>query len=320
MADYYLDADLGTNGTGTSGSPFNNLQAALNAATTGGDTIYATGTEAPSTVTTTAYAGSVTTGHIKILGCDGSWTPGAEQFTMDGQSNGSLTLLDQNHGWLEFQNITFKDSYRLVDGNGGPDYSFWKQCIFEDAITNPFYYGYGNAQATWLQCIFRNGGLLQYGPAATSTLLFCTFDGVDFYNMGGCLYYGCVFKDGISTTDVGAYTGMNIVHCIIHNNTSHGLEGKGVDGGALHVIGSRITRNGGVGLQSTNTATNTGPVSINNVYYNNSSGNRSTGVRSIGDLDATTVTEEGYTDESTGDFNLTTDAIGRSIENILDWE
>ena len=238
---------------------------------------------------------------------------------MDGQGSGSITLLDINHNWLEFQNITLKDSYRCADGNGGPDYLFFRQCIFEGAGTNPFYYGYGNNFSTWYQCIFRNGGTLAYGNAHSSAQLFCRFENVTFSNMAPCLFYGCLFKD-ITVLDADSYPAMYFVHCVMHSNTNDGIRTGGIDGGALHAIGCRITRNGGWGLQCDNTATNTGPVSINNVYYNNSSGNRSAGVRSIGDLDATTATEEGYTDESTGDFNLTTDAIGRSIENIIDWE
>jgi hypothetical protein len=316
MTDYYVDASLASNGTGTQGDPFNTVQSAFDVIAAG-DNIYATGTETVTSTLSTGGVDATADNRIGWYGCDSSWNVGNAQFILDGTSYGA-DILNAGGEYWDISNITIKGGLQCVDLEG--DYmtgSHWHECIFENASASGFD-GYRGGDMMFTFCVFRNNGsngLTSIYSAGDTTFLFCRFE--NNTNAGDREYYqghnyvGCLFVGNGTGVELGESS--LVVNCVFDDN-GIGLEFGDVD--TIAAVGSRFTNNSTYAI-STEGASNYRGWLYYSAFYNNTTKLNGVLMADVGSVD---MASGGYEDQANGDYDLSSSAEARSIAVDLFWD
>lgn len=315
MTTYYLDASAGIDGDGSSGSPWNTFASALTGASAG-DTVLCQGTETRSADLVPSVSGDTTTGPIKYLGCDASWTPGAAQFVLDADVN-AISIMDLATNKPEnlwFENFTFKKGTHCIEATAAVYNNLFKQCIFELSTNNLWHYGYA-CDNVFYQCVFRNGNFAFYGVGGKC--FFCRFESIGTWsNQSNQLFYGCLFtQSGLS---LSTYDGPVLINCVSDDAPGDAFNCNPER--RIIIMGCRIGNAGGYAIaESASTgAAEATTLEMFNVFYNNTNGNiESLAMNSLGgSSEAANATEWGCS----SDYNLTASAIQRSVAVNLNWD
>lgn len=255
------------------------------------------------------------------------------RFTWTTATNSTPLITLHGCGGLQFQNINFTTSAstKAAAFFVGNNYGANNGIIFDNCVMNGLTYGvdcagFGNTNN--IQFIMHNCEIKN-----------CTVGA--FRNNGG-IFVDCYIHDntGIGIETVAANPGglpLNIIRCVIYNNTSTGVlwNGTTMQFGCM-ILESCIVSNGGDGVYGNQSSSGNGvPVLIqnciicfnggfgirtaiviangnlpayfgfNNAFYSNSSGPYSTGLSSATDI---TLTGDPFTSKATGDFSLNSTA------------
>lgn len=316
--------DLGTGDITSSNGPWKTVtHAVVTPGMSSGDVCLCQGSESPTTtiIPTTALNGSLANGLTTIKGVGPTWEFDGTKFTIDASGVVSntpamrITAMAWFAVWgFEIVNTPGASSYAIQTTS--TNYALWvHDCKFNNNAGRGFSGG-GMFGGLVTKCSANNNG------------------GDPFLAMEeGCLVFACEMKanSGIANGQSCVFLG-----CIIDDSTSHGFS-MGVAQRGTHLVNCVINANGGVGLdQVRNQATDAllsvlgcritnGPSNYAfnpsnalifegwNVTAENSLGTAAILSRIIG-VPNTSVfgdTPDGYTDEATKDFNLTSNATNR---------
>lgn len=322
MADYYVDASLGSNGTGTQSDPFNNLQSAMDAGLAAGDNIYATGTETLTDTVTAPGVDGTTDARIGLYGCDSSWNVGAAQYVLDAGPN-SLSKGFTPSGTFDYwdvYNITFRNATTAcvdLDSQFAHN-THWHQCIMENS-GDAGMDGYRGGSMQFSQCVFQNnaGSGVRVIYNGEVTFAFCRFvnnDLGDSQYYTGHKYFCCLFAGqtdrGVSVDEMSI-----VVNCVFDDNAL-GVE-LFADAKYTWLFGNRFTNNT-TALNINGDTENRGYAVANAYYGNNSKWGSTYGF--IFESDSVDMSSEGYVDRANDDYNLTDSAEGRSIGVNVYWD
>jgi len=232
-----------------------------------------------------AVSGDTTSGSIKIIGCDASWTPRAAQAVFDGGANGS------------------NEAVYCVDcatGNPNVDYWRWEYITFQRAVTANI----GGPSATntcdnwnFIHCLITLGTAAGLSGRFSSCILkrcIATNNGSDGCSLGGQSgnrVVGCFVatNGGWGLTNVGGY--LAVQDSLIYDNASGNAQGyaagtfahsvlDGTNGAgdaitigstsqhALVVWACRVTNNLGMGINAPAYVDDTHIIDFN-VFYGN---------------------------------------------------
>lgn len=212
--DYYLDLAAGSNGTGTSGSPWNTW---ANAATGMSTISVATRLNVKGNVSTGSVtfspSTSAATGPLWIRGCDSSWNPIGE--TQSGQptttmtSNGSFTCQSQ---WIVWTGLAWTGSstgaiFTMSGGAGGRQH--FDRCSFTNTGTGANSYAFSGGANT--------GVMTRCSVSASTTTATYALSATSFYA------YDCIFSGGATGTVRSSSTALFLSGCVLKNIAGTGV-------------------------------------------------------------------------------------------------
>ena len=271
-------------------------------------------------------SGDGTSGRIRIEGTNTSWVTGvglAYQAVLDGNSKTVACITTTTTDYHHLEAITLQNSAgrnigyatslganlwvlrRVISKNSlagdqiyGLNYGVLIRCVFESSSSHAIYYS--SYHVTFVGCVFRDSG----GRAIS-------------INNSMSVMYACLFHDCGGVGDPVLTVGnrrVRLFNLVIDNGGGDGIV---VTTGNALVVGSRITNNGGYGINVSGAGD---CVEDLNYFEDNTSGNRNNvPVGSYSDEDQAD-TNEGYTDPAADDYNLRDDATMRALAFNLNWD
>lgn len=281
--EYYVDPSIAANsGSGTIGSPYGDLQHALNTITrdsTNGDriNIKAGTAELPSTTLSFATYGTPTQDAPLVLQGYTSAAGDGGQAKIDG-GGGSfhLTTIPVYTHFVDIWLTNIASTFQLISGFGG--HNKLVRCEFSHAVgASNFMLASATSTATFRECYFHDGGSSTIGIQGGPVVEFCYFAGA---------WQRCIDLNtngtGIARNNICSITGASIgiysrdrSHVIEHNSIlSAGGTGSGIEltsasdhGIIANNIIEGFSGTGGCGLKFASG----GKVAmlVGNAYYNN---------------------------------------------------
>lgn len=329
MSTYYVDPAAGGDNNGTSwANAWTNFQSAADTAVAG-DIVYCRGTQTVTSgneIDLDTNAGNTINGFISFLGCDAGGDAGAGQFILDANSDGANCLkFTSTASYLRFENFTVKNA--TGDGvlRNGSQPKGWlvKECIFESCGGD----GFGDylSEGMFIKCKFRNNTGHGIGNACSNSRFWgCQFtgnggNGINNANYSGVAAMGCIFHDN-ALEQVHMAVAGTLINCVV-DGEDDGTSGDGIYnlGSTNLVLGCRITHNDkggefGIVVSSAQSLS----YEDWNAFYDNDT-NKDTGMVHGGNDDET-LTDDGYTNRGTDDFNIASGKEIRSEAVNLDWD
>lgn len=320
MTDYYVDPGASGANDGTSWTDaWEDIQTAFDTVTAG-NICYCRGTQTLTVkIDVDTQTGDITNGYIKFIGCNAGGTVDGTRFVLDGNTAAAQCLyfaILSNYYWLEnfeFKNATSHGYYAPSYG----DNNIIINCIAHNNGGDGFYIG-GSTTTCILCRSYSNTSDGFYLGAISVCLLFCVSNNNSAYGMNcstGTSYgtiYGCIIHSnttyGIENIDYAAL----ILNNIIDGETT----GLVINDHTARIIGNRITNNTtGIDLVTKlsiagwnyfhdNTADVTNATLAYNIPYRAALTNHlmSAGIDGTNkeDVDA----DDGYNNRANDDFNL----------------
>lgn len=321
MTTYYADFDLATGGnTGVDAANAWRSFADIVAGTNGtppaaGDMVLCKGTDLMSSGSFIVFAGSASSGFVKLIGVDNSWNNvgGSTRAVLDLQGNSAdmLTYYGASFAWLE--NFELKNGYR---GIYGTSLSPSNSCVFINVYAHNFTNdGFAPESyiytSTYIRCRSSNNGRYGWSLPRGSILVGCRADGnsnTGFMGNVFAQYVGCIAHDNGGD----GFNGVKLpVNSVAYNNTGDGFEFGTTTLESPAVIGLRAAGNA-TGLK----ASTSHRIPLFYFYGDNITEidayydevlNDGAGTVTLNGTD----TDAGFVDPSNEDYNLASDATYR---------
>jgi hypothetical protein len=243
----YVD-DIGTNGNGSSTSPFNSIPAAINAAISG-DTIFVrTGTYPPFTVSKSGTA----SGYIAIVG------EARDQVLINGGANNNI---DVTASYIQLKNLRLRQSSHSSVNIKLKSHHVWVENLYHENVSSSFSYNdsgvlveAGSHNVYVLNNFFYSQSLTNYtypgvrwDSPGTAIYLMGYMDPQGTFVLKGNVINGG-FRDGIGNTPEN-WAGGTVDNSDVANNTITGVKDDGIqlegDDVNLRIYGNDITHTNG---------------------------------------------------------------------------
>jgi len=266
-----------------------------------------------------AASGDTTSGAITLRGVASDWTTDEHAY-LDCDSACDGITVGGVDGWhVRYVEIDTPKTYG-IKGSSFPYYWRFEHVKVVNSGDTAWEDMYG-----WRTVVFDHieaSGSTQYGLYRSPTYGSVIRRSV-FVGNGGHGFYGASYQSNLLESifsdnggdGIYCYGGdghVNIGQCVCDGNSGDAIEYAAAPNvGSLN--GCRLTNNGGYGVNAAG-APMVGSCD-GNLYYNNTSGARNNFPSGEHDIDAA---GDGYTDDTNGDFSLTSDAEGRRIQVDLD--
>lgn len=272
-------------------------------------------------------SGTAANGYIKIIGCDSSFTPYAAQAVLDGNS-GSVSCIrytnSSNYYW--WQNVTFKratgdglyragtqpEGWVLIDciielngGDGVGDYlnhAIYYRCIIRNNTVKGLSATYGCTRivACW---IYANG----------TGIASATANGYFTVSVGNVVVLNV--NDQLGTGSIGL-----VMNCVV-DGENDATSGHGIVAGLAgnFIIGNRITHNDASSKNGIDSSATAGKLVVAdwNAFFDNTA-DMDSDVQDLGHND-TSMSDDGYADRGSLDYNVKDGADGRSEPIEINW-
>ena len=326
---YYADFDLTTgNNTGADAANAWKTMADVIAGSNGtapaaGDTVLCKNTDTLSGVCSWTISGSYDGGYVKLIGVDASWANvgGSTRAVLDRAGGASICLsIAASYVWFENFEIkgagTTGSAYHGVQfaSGGYRDYNVFINCYSHNNRGNGFDGNGGYARyATLIRCRASENAVDGFVALKDTSCCFCRSDnntGRGFYPYGTVtsLLYGCISHDN-GTDGIYNYFGAGLINCTSVENAGDGIGVNYIN--KFPMVGCRVTGNA-IGL---NNAAN---IRIPVFYYYGDNTTEMAGyydeILNDGENTVTlngTDTDEGFSDPTTNDYSLASDATYR---------